>query len=157
VAKDDKSKGKKANDAKKGKGKGKKEKPGDGISVAAHPRAAAAVKRSKGFGGIAGFALAAYVSFKAGVPADQVALRAIAFGVAGYMLAWACAVTVWRHLVMAELRHAVETGRATYAPPPQEPSGRSRGGRQSAKAAAASAEVAADNDEQAGDPATAVE
>lgn len=154
MAKNDKSKGKKANDAKKAKGK--KGKSGDGISVAAHPRAAAAVKRTKGFGGIVGFALAAYVSFKAGVPPDQVALRAIAFGVAGYMLAWACSVTVWRHLVMAELRHAVETGRATFAPP-QEQVGGSRSGRKAAKEAKAPAETAAEDAEQAGDPATAVE
>lgn len=102
----------------KSKGKGGKAKKGKGagsvsVSVAAHPRAAAAVKRAKGFGGVGGFLLAAYFSYGAGVPADQIGLRALAFGVAGYMLAWACSVTVWRHLVVAEVRAAVESGHVT--------------------------------------------
>src|ERR1700761_2579059 len=103
----DKTKGgKKA--AKKGKGEAV-----DGISVAGHPRAAAQVRKAKGLGGIGFFAVAAYLSYKAGVPSDQVALRALAFGIAGYLLAWACSVTVWRHLVLAELRGALEAGPAT--------------------------------------------
>lgn len=155
MAKSDKDKGKKGKDAKKGKGaKGKS--GGDGISVAAHPRAAAAVKRSKGFGGLAGFALAAYLSFKAGVPPDQIALRAIAFGVAGYMVAWACSVTIWRHLVMAELRHAIETGRATYAPV-QEPASRSRGGRGVARPAPAPVPSAEEAAQEGGDQPAGVE
>src|ERR1700761_4584581 len=111
----DKTKGgKKA--AKKGKGEAV-----DGISVAGHPRAAAQVRKAKGLGGIGFFAVAAYLSYKAGVPSDQVALRALAFGIAGYLLAWACSVTVWRHLVMAELRAAVESGRATFDPAAEAP------------------------------------
>jgi hypothetical protein len=77
-------------------------------SVAGHPRARAQVRRAKGWGGLAGFGIAAYLSMKAGVPAADAGLRALAAGVAGYMLAWACAVTVWRHLVIAELRAALD-------------------------------------------------
>jgi hypothetical protein len=77
-------------------------------SVAGHPRARAQVRRAKGWGGLVGFGIAAYVSLNAGVPAADAGLRALAAGLAGYMLAWVCAVTVWRHLVMAELRAAVE-------------------------------------------------
>ncbi len=146
MAKSDKDKAKTAKDAKKGKGKGKGKKGGkadgaasEGISVAAHPRAAAAVKRSKGFGGLAGFGLAAYLSYSAGVPADQIALRALAFGIAGYIVAWACAVAIWRHLVLAELRHALETGQATYAPPPKQ-GGRSGARRAGAEGSTADAE-----------------
>lgn len=96
-----------------GKKKGKKDKKGKGAaasgpSVAGHPRASYQVRRAKGWGGIAGFAIAAYVSHKAGVPTFDVGLRAIVAGMVGYMLAWACAVTVWRHLVLAELRAAHE-------------------------------------------------
>ncbi|HUK78946.1 MAG TPA: hypothetical protein VL117_15320 [Thermoleophilia bacterium] len=100
--------------------KGKKGKKGDGRatsgpSVAAHPRASYQVRRAKGWGGIAGFVLAAYLSYKTGVPTVDVGLRAIVAGIVGYMLAWACAVTVWRHLVLAELRAAHE--RATTPDP----------------------------------------
>ena len=124
MAKSDKSAAKKG-----GKDKGKKGKKGKkggdsasrAISVADHPRAAAAVKRAKGYGGLGGFALAAYISHKAGVPAAQVGERALAVGIAGYLVAWACAVTVWRHLVLAEFKAAYEAGRATIEYPDDAP------------------------------------
>ena len=122
MAKDDKAKAKKSGKD-KSKGDKKKGKKGTGsaseaISVAAHPRAAAAVKRAKGFGGIGGFAFAAYLSHKAGVSTGQMLARALAVGIAGYIVAWACAVTVWRHLVLAEFRAAVESGRMRLQPAP---------------------------------------
>jgi hypothetical protein len=99
--------------------KGKKGKGGadasSGPSVAAHPRASHQVRKAKGWGGMAGFGIAAYLSYKAGVPTVDLGLRAIIAGMVGYMLAWACAVTVWRQLVLAELRAAVE--RAAPAKP----------------------------------------
>jgi hypothetical protein len=82
-----------------------------GPSVAAHPRARAHVRRAKGWGGLAAFIVAAYVSLQAGVPFAQAGLRAIGAGACGYLVAWGCAVTVWRHLVMAELRAAAEARR----------------------------------------------
>ena len=97
--------------AKKGKG------AAEGISVAGHPRAAAQVRRAKGFGGVTFFLITAYLSYKAQVPPDQLALRALIGGIGGYMLAWMCSVTVWRHLVLAELRAAIESGRAKMEPP----------------------------------------
>ncbi len=94
---------------KKAKGKtGKKGAAAEGPSVAGHPRAAAQVRRAKGIGGVGGFALAAFLSHKAGIPPDQVGLRALGAGIAGYLLFWACSVSVWRHLVMAELRALAE-------------------------------------------------
>src|ERR1700753_3925982 len=98
--------------AKKGKG------PADGISVAGHPRAAAQVRRAKGYGGVSFFFITAYFSHKAGIAPDQVAVRALIGGIGGYMLAWMCSVTVWRHLVLAELRTAIESGRARMDPVP---------------------------------------
>lgn len=101
---------------KKDKEKGKKKGNGSGDaaagpSIAAHPRASYQVRRAKGWGGLIGFGLAAYVSYTAGVPLFDLGLRSLIAGIAGYMLGWACAVTVWRHLVLAELRAAVERGR----------------------------------------------
>jgi hypothetical protein len=87
-----------------------------GPSVASHPRASYQVRRAKGWGGLAGFGIAAYLSYKAGVPTSDLGLRALAAGIAGYMLAWACSVTVWRHLVLAELRASVESGSAAPSP-----------------------------------------
>jgi hypothetical protein len=111
MAKNDKSKDKKGDKkAKKGKGSA------DGISVAGHPRAAAQVRRAKGFGGVSFFFITAYFSHKAQIPVDQVAVRALIGGIGGYLLAWMCSVTVWRHLVLAELRAAIESGRARMEP-----------------------------------------
>jgi hypothetical protein len=83
-------------------------------SVANHPRAGAQVARAKAWGGLAGFALVAVLSLRAGVPTADALLRAIAGGVAAYVATWACAVVVWRHLVVAELR-AVRRHRAAEA------------------------------------------
>lgn len=83
------------------------------LSVATHPRGGNAVRRAKGIGGIAGFALAALISHKAGAQPQQMLERALIFGIVGYLLAWTCAVTVWRHIVLAELRARVERATAT--------------------------------------------
>jgi hypothetical protein len=118
---------KKSKKGEKGKGSGN---AAAGPSVAAHPRASYQVRRAKGWGGIAGFGLAAYFSYKAGVPTFDLGLRALIAGIVGYMLAWACAVTVWRQLVLAELRVALERAKgpdpdlipAQATPPAKNPS-----------------------------------
>lgn len=89
-------------------------------SVANHPRAGAQVARAKAYGGFAGFALVALLSWRAGAPTADALLRALVGGVAAYLIAWACAVAVWRHLVIAELRavRAAVAARAGSSPPP---------------------------------------
>jgi hypothetical protein len=74
-----------------------------GPNVAAHPRAARAVARTKGWGGLVGFFVGGYLS----LPTNTLAaagLRALIAGVVCYVAAWACAVFVWRRLVMIELK-----------------------------------------------------
>jgi hypothetical protein len=95
----------------KGKGKGGK----SGASLASHPKAHAQIRAAKGWGGLVGFTIAAYLSYQAQVPFDQIGLRAIAAGLAGYMVAWAFAVTFWRYLLLAEIRVLAEQQRN---PPP---------------------------------------
>lgn len=105
--------------AKGAKPKGRSGKPGGEKqqlpSVAAYPRAREQVRRAKGWGGLAGFAIAAFLSLHASVPPEQVALRALAAGVVGYLLAWGCAVAVWRQLIVAELRAVAERREAGAA------------------------------------------
>ncbi|HUO69160.1 MAG TPA: hypothetical protein VMU39_00160 [Solirubrobacteraceae bacterium] len=105
-----KSKDAKSKDAKsKGKSKGgAKGKSKGGVSVASYPRAHAQVRRAKGWGGLAGFMVAAYLSYRAGVPPPQIGLRALAAGVVGYLVAWAAAVTFWRQFMLAEIRARYE-------------------------------------------------
>jgi hypothetical protein len=108
-AKDAKSKG-----AKDQQGKGQKDKKGKGEkgttaedsgapSVAAHPRAARAVAQAKGWGGLAGFFIAGYLSLPTGTLA-QAGLRALVAGSVCYVAAWAGAVFVWRRLVIVEIK-----------------------------------------------------
>ncbi len=118
-AKPDKAKPAKAKQqkgsTKAAKGAKKAAKGGESLpSVAAHPRAGAQVARAKSWGGLAGFSLTALLSWRAGVPMADLLLRAIVAGIAGYVATWACAVAVWRHLVIAELR-AVRVHRAALA------------------------------------------
>lgn len=101
--KDPKAKGKADKKDKKGKDEAKA-----GGSIANHPRAKASIRRAKGWSGLAGFAIAAFVSLQASVPLFQVGLRALGAGVVGYMLAWWVGVLVWRQLILAEQRAAYE-------------------------------------------------
>jgi hypothetical protein len=79
-----------------------------GISVAAHPRARASIRRTRARTGLIAFALVLVLCLNAGVPAQEAALRALVGGLVGNLLAWACALAVWRSLVLAELKVATE-------------------------------------------------
>ncbi len=97
------AKGKKGN-GKKGKGeKDANEEDSGSPSVAAHPRAARAVAQAKGWGGLAGFFIAGYLSLPTGTLA-QTGLRALIAGSVCYVAAWAGAVFVWRRLVIVEIK-----------------------------------------------------
>jgi hypothetical protein len=99
--------------------KGKKAKPPKGkaevsetaIRVSAHPRATYSIARLKGFGGLLGLLLVGLLSWRAGLPAVDAALRGLVGGVVAYLICWAVGVQVWRHLVMAEAAAAAEVVR----------------------------------------------
>ena len=85
------------------------------ISISGHPRAAYSIRRTKGFGGLLGLVLVAWLSHRAGALPVDVALRALVGGIVGYVAGWTIAVQVWRHLVIAEARAAAERVRARSA------------------------------------------
>lgn len=91
---------------KKGKKNAKAERSGasDKPSVAAHPKAVRSVSMAKGWGGLAGFLIAGYLSLPTSTLAEA-GLRALVAGSVCYVAAWASAVFVWRRLVMVELRN----------------------------------------------------
>jgi hypothetical protein len=93
--------------ASKGKAKGKKDAPAaavaDGPSVAAHPRAARAVARAKGWGALGGFLIGGYMSLPTGTLAEA-GLRALVAGCVCYVAVWAGAVFVWRRFVILEIK-----------------------------------------------------
>jgi hypothetical protein len=74
------------------------------ITIGAHPRANRSVQRWRALGGLIGFALTLLLSLKAGVPAFDATARALIAGITLHLAAWAIAVTVWKQLMLAELR-----------------------------------------------------
>ena len=82
-----------------------------GISVAAHPRARVSIRRTRARAALVAFGLVLFLSLSSGVPGEEAALRALIAGVVGNLAGWACALAVWRALVVAELR-VLEKARA---------------------------------------------
>jgi len=76
----------------------------DDIKVSAHPRAQRQIRRAKGFGGLAGFALMAWFSWRSGTDFVHLGLRAILGGMTAYVAVWAAAVYTWRQITIAEIR-----------------------------------------------------
>jgi hypothetical protein len=85
---------------------------GSQLVLAEHPRAVRNIAQVKAWGGLAGFLLGGYLSLPTQTVADA-GFRALVAGVVCYMAAWAAGVFVWRHLVVAELRHAQQEALAT--------------------------------------------
>ena len=76
------------------------------ISVGAHPRARASIRRTRARAGIAGFVVVLLLSLNADVPAFDALWRALAGGVVAHFGAWMVTLALWRRLVVAELELA---------------------------------------------------
>lgn len=72
------------------------------IRLRDHPRATRQIELARGLGGIGAFVLVGFLALSAGVPTAGAGLRALLAGVVGYATCWFLAVTVWRHLAVAE-------------------------------------------------------
>jgi hypothetical protein len=84
----------------------KKEAPAaGGLSVAAHPRAARRVAQARELGGLFGFLLGGYRALPTHTLVGATML-ALALGAACYVVVWAAAVFLSRHLILAELHTA---------------------------------------------------
>jgi hypothetical protein len=79
-----------------------------GVSIANHPRARGAIRRTRARAGLAGFVLVLVLALNAGVPAADAVLRALAAGFAGFLCAWAIGLLWWKQILLAELRAAHE-------------------------------------------------
>jgi hypothetical protein len=75
-----------------------------GVRVADHPKARRQIRRAKGWGGLAGFFLVAFLSWHNGTDFTHTAMRALLAGMAGYVVTWTAAVYVWRQIAVAEVR-----------------------------------------------------
>jgi hypothetical protein len=75
-----------------------------GISIVAHPRARRSIRRIRAWTALGAFVVVLVMSHRSGVPNQEAALRALIAGLVGNLAGWACAMVVWRQLMMAELR-----------------------------------------------------
>jgi hypothetical protein len=78
------------------------------VSVAAHPRARASVRRTRARAALVVFGLVLFLSLQSGVPGQEAAVRALVAGLVANLVAWGCALAVWRSLIMAELKVATD-------------------------------------------------
>jgi len=71
-------------------------------------RARAGIRRTKARVGLAGFFIAGFAAYAHGDVLFSAGVRALAGGVAGYLVGWLVAVTVWRRIMRAETRRAID-------------------------------------------------
>jgi hypothetical protein len=103
--------------AKGGKKKtGKKGAKTANVALTAHPRAQRQIGLAKSYASLGAFALAGWSAWHSGLPFLDVASRALIWGMAAYVLVWALAVHVWRHVAVAEVRAAENRWRERNRP-----------------------------------------
>ena len=96
---------------KKKKG-GTPEEAGKVISVGAHPRARSSIRRTRAWTALAAFGIVLFICLSGSVPPQEAFLRALVAGLVGNLVGWACALAVWRSLIMAELKVATDAHHA---------------------------------------------
>ncbi len=99
--------------AKAGKGKADKGKKKDGgedapLTLRTHPRAAPSIRRWKARAALTGFALSGFASYSAGTPLDITLWRALLAGIVGNLAGWFLLVALWRHVLRAEMKAAID-------------------------------------------------
>jgi len=98
-----------AKETNKGKGKsGKGEKPEMVVSIAAHPRAKAAIRRARTRAALIVFALVLALNIIGDQTAFDATWRALLAGIVANVIVWRFAIVIWRHIVIAEVREIEE-------------------------------------------------
>src|SRR5215217_1563038 len=80
--------------------------PDDYVRLAAHPRAQRSIARAKAIGGVIGFVIGLWLGSRASLPAWDTGMRALAGGIAGWLIVWVAAVQIWKQVIIAEFRLA---------------------------------------------------
>jgi hypothetical protein len=97
--------------AKKAKGKAREQAVravDDHVRLSTHPGAVASVNRTRARCGLIGFAIVLALCLKAGVPAFDATLRALAAGIVAHLAGWFVAITVWRQVIRVQVTQAAE-------------------------------------------------
>jgi hypothetical protein len=77
-------------------------------SINGHPRAKLAIRRARSRAALIVFVLVLVFGHRAGLSWFDATWRALVAGLAANVIAWRCAIFVWRHIIMTELRQAEE-------------------------------------------------
>lgn len=94
--------------------------PGDEsapFTLRADPRAAGSIRRTRSRVAFAAFAIAFLAGFTGGAAAFDAVSRALLAGIIGWYVGWGAAVTVWRHLLVAEMKAEIARHRTPAARP----------------------------------------
>ncbi|MFT4034985.1 MAG: hypothetical protein QM679_05365 [Patulibacter sp.] len=76
------------------------------IRLSDHPRARASIAYAKAWGAVIGFALAAWLGYRGGIPFVDLVVRAIAIGALSCLAVWGVAQAIWKQILFAELAAA---------------------------------------------------
>ena len=78
------------------------------VSIAAHPRAKAGIRRARTRAALIAFVLVLVLNLAGGQTAFDATWRALVAGLVVNVIAWGCAIVVWRHIVISEVRQLEE-------------------------------------------------
>ncbi|MDA0161940.1 hypothetical protein OM076_16820 [Solirubrobacter ginsenosidimutans] len=93
----------------KGKGKSEKgEKPELVVSIAAHPRAKAGIRRARTRAALIVFALVLALNIVGDQDLFDAVWRALLAGIVANVVVWRFAIVIWRHIVISEVRQLEE-------------------------------------------------
>jgi type VI protein secretion system component VasK len=81
------------------------------VSVAHHPRAKGSIRRTRARTALFAFVVVLFLSYQGGVPGQEAVLRALIAGLVGNLIGWACALALWRQIVVQEVRGLEEQRR----------------------------------------------
>ena len=78
------------------------------VSIAAHPRARAGIRRARTRAALGTFLLVLVLNLVGHQTAFEAVWRALLAGIVVNVIVWRCAIVVWRHIILAEVRQAEE-------------------------------------------------
>lgn len=74
------------------------------VSIKAHPRARAGIRRARTRAGLLAFVLVLALNLLGDQTAFDAVWRALLAGIVVNLVVWRCAIVVWRHIILSELR-----------------------------------------------------
>jgi hypothetical protein len=87
---------------------GKGDKPELVVSISAHPRAKAGIRRARTRAALIAFALVLALNLVGDQELFDAVWRALLAGIVSNVVVWRFAIVIWRHIVIAEIRQLEE-------------------------------------------------